>query len=204
VKTQRNDPILVVDEDESFRTYAADLLENAGYATVRLASGKAVLPATLAERPAAVLLEVDLPGLHGYEVCRELRDQYSDDVPIIFVSGERTDAVDRSAGLLVGADDYVVKPVDSGELIARVRRLVDRQRSNGEVSTSDAKLALLTRREREVLDLLTEGYRQEEIARKLVISPKTVATHIHRVLGKLEVRSRAQAVAHALRSRQPA
>jgi two-component system, OmpR family, phosphate regulon response regulator PhoB len=124
VKTQPDGPILVVDPDEEFRTYVADLLENAGYPTVRLASGNAVLPAALAERPAAVLLEVDLPELNGYEVCRELRDRYSDDVPIIFVAGERTDALDRSAGLLVGADDYMVKPVDAGELIARVRRLV--------------------------------------------------------------------------------
>jgi DNA-binding NarL/FixJ family response regulator len=204
VKTQPDGPILVVDPDEEFRTYVADLLENAGYPTVRLASGNAVLPAALAERPAAVLLEVDLPELSGYEVCRELRDRYSDDVPIIFVAGERTDALDRSAGLLVGADDYMVKPVDAGELIVRVRRLVDRPRLNEEVSSPNGRLASLTQREQEVLDLLTEGYRQEEIARKLVISPRTVATHIQRILVKLEVRSRAQAVAHAFRARQPA
>ncbi len=204
MKAQPNGPILVVDDDEDFRTCVADQLENAGYATVRLANGKAVLPAALAERPAAVVLEVDLPELNGYEVCRELRDRYSDDIPIIFVSGERTDALDRSAGLLVGADDYMVKPVDASELIARVRRLVERHRWNREVRTSNGRLAALTPREQEVLDLLAEGYRQEEIARKLVISPKTVATHIQRVLAKLDVRSRAQAVAHALRSRQSA
>jgi DNA-binding NarL/FixJ family response regulator len=171
---------------------------------VQLDNGRAVLPAALAERPAAVLLEVQLPDLNGYEVCRQLRDRYSDAIPIIFVSGGRTDPLDRSAGLLVGADDYMVKPVDPGELIARIRRLVHRPRSDGQVSGSDGKLALLTQREHEVLNLLAEGYRQEEIARKLVISPKTVATHIQRILGKLEVRSRAQAVAHVLRGRQPA
>jgi DNA-binding NarL/FixJ family response regulator len=194
----------VIDDDAGFRFYVAELLENAGYRTEQLDNGTAVLPAALAERPAAVLLDVHLPDLNGYEVCRELRDRYGDLVPIFFVSGERTDALDRSAGLLVGADDYMVKPLDPGELIARVRRLVHRPRSNDELSSSDGKLASLTQREHEVLDLLAEGYRQEEIARKLVISPKTVATHIQRILGKLEVRSRAQAVAHVLRGRQPA
>jgi DNA-binding NarL/FixJ family response regulator len=203
VTTQPRGQILVVDDDEEFRTYVADLLENAGYPTVQLASGNAVLRAALAERPAAVLLDVDLPELNGYEVCRALRDRYGDEVRIIFVSGERTEALDRSAGLLIGADDYLVKPVDAGELIARVRRLVHRPRQNEEGSGSNGKLASLTQREQEVLDLLAEGYRQEEIARKLVISPKTVATHIQRILGKLDVRSRAQAVAHALRSRKP-
>jgi DNA-binding NarL/FixJ family response regulator len=204
VTTKPDRAVLVVDDDEEFRTYVADLLENAGYRTVPLASGSAVLPAALAERPAAVLLEVDLPGLNGYEICRELRDRYGDDVPILFVSGERTDPLDRSAGLLVGADDYVVKPVDAGELIARIRRLVQPPCSTDEVSNPNGKLASLTRREREVLDLLAEGYRQEEIADKLVISPKTVAKHIQRILVKLGVRSRTEAVVRAFRDRQPA
>src|SRR5262249_54045999 len=113
--------------------------------------------------------------------------------------GERTEALDRAAGLLIGADDYLTKPVDPAELIARISRLVDRPRSNGGSSSSNGKLDALTKRESEVLDLLAEGLRQEEIADRLVISPKTVATHIQRILNKLEVRSRAQAVALALR-----
>jgi DNA-binding NarL/FixJ family response regulator len=197
--TQSNGPILVVDDDEGFRSYVAELLESVGYRTKRLASGAEVLPTALAERPVAVVLDVQLPDLNGYEVCRELRDGYGDAVPVLFVSGKRTEALDRVAGLLLGADDYMVKPIDAGELIARVRRLADRPRSTEEVSSSNGKLASLTQREHEVLDLLAEGYRQEEIARQLVISPKTVATHIQRILGKLEVRSRAQAVAFALR-----
>jgi DNA-binding NarL/FixJ family response regulator len=146
-----------------------------------------------------VLLDVQLPGLNGYEVCRELRHRYGDSIAIVFISGERTEALDRAAGLLLGADDYVIKPVDPGELIARVRRLVGWQRSNGAAAGSNVKLGSLTQREHEVLDLLAEGLRQDEIASRLVISPKTVATHIQRILGKLEVRSRAQAVAIALR-----
>lgn len=199
VGTESSGPILVVDDDQGFRAYLATLFENLGYRTEQLATGAAVLPAALAEQPAAVVLDVELPDVNGYEVCRELRDRYGDDVPILFVSGERIEALDRSAGLLLGADDYLTKPLDAGELIARLRRLLDRRDSQRTTAVSNGKLAGLTRREHEVLDLLAAGYQQDEIARRLVISPKTVATHIQRILAKLDVRSRAQAVALALR-----
>jgi DNA-binding NarL/FixJ family response regulator len=190
---------LVVDDDDAFRSFVIELLETVGYATNELASGAAVLSTVAQERPAGVVLDVELPGLNGYEVCRELRGRYGSSIAIVFVSGERTEALDRAAGLLIGADDYLTKPVDPGELIARLTRLVDRPHSNGESPRSNGKLEALTQRENEVLELLAEGLRQEEIAERLVISPKTVATHIQRILSKLEVRSRAQAVSLALR-----
>lgn len=191
--------ILVVDDNDDFRSFVSELLESVGYETTELANGAAVLSTVAEERPAAVLLDVRLPGLNGYEVCRELRNRYGSSIAIVFVSGERIEAFDRAAGLLIGADDYLTKPIDPSELIARVTRLVHRPRSNGENPRPNGKLETLTRRENEVLDLLAEGLRQEEIADRLVISPKTVATHIQRILSKLEVRSRAQAVSIALR-----
>ena len=197
--TDADGGILVVDDDEAFRSYVVELFESIGYQTSQLATGASVVAAVADDRPAAVLLDVQLPGLNGYEVCRQLREIYGDSIAIVFISGERIEALDRTGGLLLGADDYLVKPVDPTELIARVRRLVDWPRANGDTLHSNGKLGSLTQREREVLDLLAEGLRQDEIANRLVISPKTVATHIQRVLGKLEVRSRAQAVSFALR-----
>jgi two-component system, LuxR family, response regulator TtrR len=199
VRTDPGGGILLVDDDEGFRSFVSELLESIGYVTDELTSGAAVLPAVAENRPAAILLDVQLPGLNGYEVCRELRNRYGGSIAIVFISGERTEALDRAGGLLIGADDYMTKPVDPAELIARVTRLVDRPRSNGESPRSNGKLETLTQRENEILDLLAEGLRQDEIAERLVISPKTVATHIQRILGKLEVRSRAQAVSVALR-----
>jgi len=198
----RKDPgggILIVDDSDDFRSFVSELMESIGYATTQLASGADVLPAVAEERPAAVLLDVQLPGLNGYEVCRELRNRYGKSIAIVFISGERTEALDRAGGLLIGADDYLTKPVDPAELIARITRLVDRPSSNGNGARPNGKLESLTQRENEVLELLAQGLRQEEIADRLVISPKTVATHIQRILGKLEVRSRAQAVSLALR-----
>ena len=125
-------------------------------------------------------------------------------VGIIFMSGERIDAIDRVSGLLLGADDYVVKPFDPDELLARVRTVARRvskptESSNGHSIGSGSLDAELTPRELEVLQLLAEGLTQAQIANHLVISPRTVGTHIQNVLGKLNVHSRAQAVAMAHR-----
>ena len=185
--------ILVVDDDPAFRDLVATLLERIGCRTVGAADGREALHAAASSPPDVVLLDVDLPGSSGYEVCRELRDAYGDDLAIVFVSGERTERLDRVGGLLLGADDYVVKPFEPDELLARVRRLLAR------ASTRPAARAAeeLTSREQEILRLLSAGLDQAAIASLLVISPKTVATHIQRILGKLGVRSRAQAVAFA-------
>jgi two-component system nitrate/nitrite response regulator NarL len=114
-------------------------------------------------------------------------------LPIVFVSGTRTESGDRVAGLLVGGDDYLVKPFDPNELLARVRRLLPPRLAGGETTRK------LTRRELDVLSLLVEGLSQSEIAEKLFISPKTVGKHIEHILAKLGVHSRAQAVALAVR-----
>ena len=199
MKNDASGGILVVDDDERFRSFVGDLFEGIGYSTRRLESGADVLGAVDDELPVAVVLDIQLPGLNGYEICRELRRRYGDSIAIVFISGERREPLDRAGGLLIGADDYLVKPVDPGELIARVIRLLDRTPSNGDAAGPNGKLESLTQRENEVLDLLAEGLTQEEIADRLVISPKTAATHIQRILSKLGVRSRAQAVALVLR-----
>jgi DNA-binding NarL/FixJ family response regulator len=189
---------LVIDDHDDDRAFVTALLQRTGFRTRELPSGADVLQAAAEERPVIVVLDVRLPGLNGYEVCRELRDAYGESVAIVFVSGERTETFDRVAGLLVGADDYIVKPFDAAELIARVLRLTSHKARSAEPTEAIPDLTSLTKREREVLELLSQGYRQSEIATALVVSPTTVATHIQRVLKKLGVHDRAQAVALAL------
>jgi DNA-binding NarL/FixJ family response regulator len=185
--------VLVVDDDESFVGSSHALLEGAGYRTLTAATGEEGLRITREQAPLVVLLEIQLPKLNGYEVCRALRDEFGRALGIAFVSGSRIDAVDISSGLLVGADDYLVKPCDPSELVARVGALMRRVRpENG--NSQD-----LTSREVEVLRLLSDGLVQRDIAQTLSISPKTVAIHIEHILGKLHVHSRAQAVAAAYR-----
>ncbi len=197
--SRQDDLVLVVDDDEDFRALVRALLEHVGYRVEQAESGEDALKLIEADAPALVILDIRLPGLNGYEVCRRIRDRFDGEVAIVFVSGNRTESYDRSAGLLIGADDYIVKPFDASEFVARLRRLapLNDLRENG----NGSRIARLTPRELEVLRLLAEGHDQDDIAEQLVISPKTVSTHIQRILGKLEVRSRAQAVALALHER---
>ena len=188
--------VLVVDDDPCAGEAISALLEGAGLETRRAASGEDALAVAHDERPQMVVLDVRLPGLSGYEVLRELRDRFGEELPIMFVSGERVEAFDRVAGLMLGADDYLIKPFAPDELIARVRRLALRSEREGQ----DRVEARLTRREAEVLRLLASGCAQPEIAEQLVISSSTVASHIEHILGKLGVHSRAEAVAAAHRS----
>ncbi len=128
------------------------------------------------------------------EVCRALREELGEELPIVFISGARTESYDRAVGLMVGADDYVVKPYASDELLARVRRLVRRARLS--VARSASRL---TPRELEVLELLAGGHSPHEISAGLFISAKTVSTHVEHIFTKLGVNTRAQAVALAYR-----
>ena len=191
-----SNPILLVDDDPAMRELLVGLLEQAGFPTREVASGEEALAAARGgRRPLLVILDVRLPGVSGYEVHHELRSRFGDDLPIIFISGERVESLDRTGGLLLGADDYVVKPFAPDELVARVRRLVARS----EAARANKKGPTLTGREGEILRLLANGLDQPEIAKELFISSKTVATHIQHILAKLGVHSRAQAVAVAHR-----
>jgi DNA-binding NarL/FixJ family response regulator len=187
-------PILIVDDDEVFGEAMTGILERSGYTPIAVSRGEEGLHIARSRQLRLVILDICLPDLSGYEVCRQLKDRFGDGLPVLFVSGVRTESFDRVAGLLIGADDYLGKPFAADELLARVRRLI-RQTT----SLAPSLATRLTPRELEVLRLLANGMGQEEIARQLFISRKTVATHIEHVLQKLGVRTRAQAVALAYR-----
>jgi DNA-binding NarL/FixJ family response regulator len=193
VPIQPNPPLLVIDDDDDFRTFVADLLRGAGHQVIEAAAGSEALARVRSERPSLIVLDVHLPDISGYEVCRELRDEFGELLPIIFISGARTESYDRVSGLLVGADDYLVKPFASDELLARVRRLLTR---SGQADAARRNYDL-TPRELEIVELLAAGHSQAAIAERLVLSEKTVSTHIQHILPKLGVHSRAEAVAFA-------
>ena len=186
-------PILIAEDDDAVAELLRALVEAAGYAAVVAKTGDEALELAREEVPSVAILDVNLPGVSGYEVCHELRRTHGTTLPILFVSGDRTESYDRVAGLLLGADDYLVKPFAPDELLVRVRALLRRS------APAAVPRVALTTRELEVLTLLSDGLDQTEIAERLVISPKTVGTHIERILTKLGARSRAQAVAIAYR-----
>lgn len=181
-----------------------ELLGRAGFLVREAADGHEVLRLVDEQVPDAVILDVGVRGVTGFVLCRLLRLRFGERLPIIFLSADRIEPFDRTAGLLLGADDYVVKPFDPNELLARVQRSVSRLPRDAITAASEGeathiRYSELTPRESEVLKLLVEGLNQTEIARELVISPNTVATHIQRILMKLGVHNRAQAVAFAAR-----
>ena len=193
-------PILVVDDDAALRELITTLLTEAGYRVVEADSGEAALLACEERPPALVILDVCLPELSGYGVCRRLRSHFGEGLPVIFLSGTRTERFDRVGGLLIGADDYMVKPFFADELIARIQRLLARSVVGSEAANDKCVAMGLTQREQRVLQLLAGGLTQHAIAAELHISGKTVAAHIQRILVKLGVHSRAEAVAYAYRN----
>jgi DNA-binding NarL/FixJ family response regulator len=185
--------VLVADADAEARARLVELLSNAGYEVIQTDRGDEALALARSGNPAAVLLEIPLEGFCGYEICRALKSEPGFDAPVVFVSGTRTEPYDRIAGLLLKADDYIVRPYQPGELLARLTNLIGRTRPQSGAGWS------LTNREREILDLMSEGLRHRDIARRLFISPKTVATHVEHILRKLGVRSSTEAISVAYR-----
>lgn len=193
--------ILVVDNDDATRAAAVQVAVRLGCEVRVVENVELLLERLDGDRPTLAIVEVELPGpTNGLELLRELHERFGDDLPVILVSGDRTSALDRVAGLMLGADDYVVKPLDTGELLARARRSLRRsQPSEGNGNGKQDDDVNLSPREREILALLASGKTQSEIAADLVLSPKTVATHIQHLLFKLGAHSRAQAVGMAYR-----
>jgi DNA-binding NarL/FixJ family response regulator len=188
------DTVLIADPDEASRTELSGVLSDAGYAVTQTDRGDDALSLARSIQPSAVILEIPLEGLCGYEVCRQLKADTSFEAPIIFISRVRTEPYDRIAGLMLEADDYLVSPYLPGELVARLENLIARTRPQA----PNPRLRL-TNREQQILDLMGDGLRHGEIARRLFISPKTVSSHVDHILRKLGVRSSREAVTVAYR-----
>ena len=115
--------ILVVEDETSIASFVAAYLRNAGYVVRTAATSQAALTAVAAEIPALIVLDLNLPDGDGVELCRRIRK--SSDVPILMLTA-RDEDVDKIIGLEVGADDYMTKPFNPRELVARVKSVLRR------------------------------------------------------------------------------
>jgi len=122
----RQDHVLIVDDDAEIRALLGEYLRKQGYRTTAVADGRALRAAIDRSRPDLVILDVMLPGEDGLTLCRDLRARSG--IPIIMLTA-RGEETDRIVGLELGADDYVSKPFNPRELLARVKSVLRRARS---------------------------------------------------------------------------
>jgi len=118
-------PVLIVEDDRNTSSLVATYLEREGFPTVAAFDGATALEMTRQTPPGFVILDLNLPQVDGWEVCRELRK--ISDVPILMLTA-REEEIDRVLGLSLGADDYVVKPFSPRELVERVKAILRRSR----------------------------------------------------------------------------
>ena len=133
-----NDHILVVDDDAEIRNLLSEYLQKNGYRVTAVADGKAMRAALENKHPDVVVLDLMLPGEDGLTLCRDLRAR--SEVPIIMLTA-RGEETDRIVGLELGADDYLPKPFNPRELLARIKSVLRRSRAlPGNLKTEEARL----------------------------------------------------------------
>ena len=180
--------VFVVDDDEAQRDSLVWLLESHGHRVGAFAHAEGFLAAWNADLAGCLVLDVRMPGMSGLELFEELDRRHSA-LPVIFITGHG-DVPMAVAAIKKGAADFIEKPFVAEDML----RLIDaclarereaRERRRGEADTA-RRLAQLTTREREVLDLIVAGKLNKQIADVLGISIKTVEVHRARVMEKME------------------
>ena len=119
---------LVAEDDANIRAGLIEVLENEGYDTIEASTGEEALEFYQRERPDFICLDIMMPGVNGYEVCKRIR-RIDSAVPVIFISA-KSEEIDRVLGLELGADDFITKPFGVREVIARIRAVTRRCLAN--------------------------------------------------------------------------
>lgn len=200
------DVILVVEDEPKLASLLADYLRASGFDPVTVDRGDTVLAAITEHRPALLLLDINLPGMDGLTLCKEIRR--TSDLPIIMVTA-RAEEIDRLLGLELGADDYICKPFSPREVVARVRAVLRRTRA-GQTGTADVPVRIdpearraevagrpvsLTTVEFELLRTLVERpgrvYSRAELLDRIYddyrdVSDRAIDSHVKNLRRKLE------------------
>jgi two-component system response regulator TtrR len=192
-----SEPIIyVVDDDEAMRDSMTWLLEGEGYRVACFESAEAFLKARNDAMRGCIVLDVRMPEMSGLELHEKL-DTLGSQLPIIFITGHG-DVPMAVAALQRGACDFIEKPFHNEDLLSRVTRALEldsqlaaRQKRTSAISH---RLAQLTQREREVMQLVVTGKLNKQVADQLDISMKTVEAHRARVMEKMGVRTLAELV----------
>jgi two-component system, LuxR family, response regulator FixJ len=203
---ERKPYVFVVDDDPKILRLVADVLEAEGWTIETYSLASAFLDRYRPESCACLLLDIQMPGLSGPQLQRELlaRDI---GIPIIFLTAT-ADVPTTIEVMKRGAFDLLQKPFDPEKLVAVVRTALAREAASVEqrlqIDAVRKRLAQLTPREREVLDLVVAGKANKQIARELHLSERTVEIHRGRVMKKMEADSVANLVHQCVDARSAA
>lgn len=203
--------ILIVDDDITIRAALHYYLQQQGYAVIEAKSGSEALDVFEQDPPDVVVSDVMMPEMDGLEFCRRLRSMRSGQlVPFIFLSA-LNEVSDRVQGHQMGADDYLIKPFDANELVAKIEAQLERSRRiHSEIvrlmqqlpdSTADSSPPSqplpLTPAEEKIFWEVIQGYTNKQIGERLFLSPRTVQTHLSSILGKFQLETRSQLIRYA-------
>ena len=196
--------ILIIEDEPAMRANLADVLELEGFQPVTAANGREGVAVARCERPDLIVCDVLMPELDGHGVLAALRNEpQTARIPFVFLTakGERGDV---RAGMDLGADDYLIKPVPLDELLGAIRARLERARKHQVEfkaefkSPSPLESLGLSQREAEVLFWMAQGKTNAEIGVILDISPATAKKHLENIYQKLAVEGRNAATLRAL------
>jgi len=172
-----NTTILVVDDEPQIRRVLRATLSSSGYDVIEAKDGQEAVEMVIRERPALILMDVNMPVMNGLEACRKIRLSF--DGPIIMVTVRNSER-DKVLALDSGADDYVVKPFTMGELLARIRAALRRSASEEQlpkIETRDLSVDLENRRVEVRGERVHLGPKEFDVLRLLIIQQGKPLTH---------------------------
>jgi FixJ family two-component response regulator len=193
--------VYIVDDDASVRDSLALMLGLSGYSTALFADAEAFLAAWQPAWAGCVVADLRLPGRTGIELQAAMRERGSR-LPFIIITAHGDVPTARTA-FQANAVDFLEKPFDHAQLRAAIESAFSKEGRRLQRSAEAAQLAVLTPREREVLEQAAQGLHAKEIAARLGISPRTVEVHKTRIMQKLGVRNVAELVRFALSGEGP-
>ena len=202
--------ILIIEDDSQTRENLEIILEMEGFGVSSAPDGRAGLALARQNRPDLIICDVSMPALDGLGVLRELRtDPHHADIPFIFLTAHGEREYQR-AGMNLGADDYISKPLDAEDLLAAIRARLRRRRENQDAALRDMESGPdfgsatpletlgLTPREAEVLLWVAQCKGNYDVATILSMSEKTVKIHLGHIFEKLNVETRTAAAMAAM------
>lgn len=214
--------ILVADDNANIRNLIRDCLEIENYLVLMADNGIEALNLAKQYHPHLLISDIKMPSKNGYELVKELREipQFRL-LPVIFLTNQNS-SQSRISGYEAGCDVYLAKPFHPNELITIVRHLLDRSQivqseilfsenhhgekqssqsveSNQFLSKDKLTTVKLTQREKQVLELISQGLSNIQIAKKLYLSPKTIEKYVSKLLSKTQSRNRTELVSFAFK-----